>query len=159
MIENQRVLVLDGVDHDAAAELLLVVEHVVYTALEVLDDLRGRDTELVDEDIVNGVGAVLGEHEVVVRGSGLLVGIAADEVLGVRGALDEVGDALEVDHLTLGDVPLVDYEVDVEPDLGDVLDVLDGFGVGEAVAEVVVGCIGVSKGLGQKSRSAKMASL
>ena len=83
------------------------------------------------------------------RSGSLLVGIAANEVLGIRGALDEVGDALEVDHLALGDIPLVHYEVDVEPDLGDVLDILDGLGIGEPVLEVVVGSVGIRKGLGK----------
>ena len=101
-------LLLDGGNHGAAAELLHVVEHVVNTALVVHHQLIRIHTELVDHDIVHGLRTVLGKHEVVRRGSRLLVGVTADEVLRVRGALDEVGHRVDVDELLLGDVPAVD---------------------------------------------------
>ena len=117
------ILLLDGGDHRAAAQLLHVVEHVVDTALEVHHELVRIHTELVHEGIVHGLRTVLGEHQVVGRGSRLLVGITADQVLGVRGALDEVGHGVDVDELLLGEIPAVDDEVDVEPDLGNFRDV------------------------------------
>ena len=116
------LLLLDGGNHRAAAELLHVVEHVIDTAFVIHHELIRIHTELVDHDVIHGLGAVLGEHEVVRRGSRLLVGVTADEVLGVRGALDEVGHRVDVDELLLGDVPTVDHEIDVEPHLGNFLD-------------------------------------
>ena len=116
-------LLLDGRDHGAAAELLHVVEHVVDTALVIHDELIRIHTELVDHGVVHGLRTVLGKHEVVGRGGRLLVGVTADEVLGVRSALDEVRHSVDVDEFLLGDVPAVDDEVDVEPDLGDFLDI------------------------------------
>ena len=116
------LLLLDGGNHRAAAELLHVVEHVVDTALVIHDELLRVHTELVDHRVVHGLRAVLGKHEVVGRGGRLLVGVTADEVLGVRGALDEVGHRVDVDELLLGDVPAVDHEIDVEPHLGNFLD-------------------------------------
>ena len=118
-------LLLDGSNHGAAAELLHVVEHVVDTALPVLDQLVRVHAELVHEGVVHGIRTVLGKHQVVGRGSRLLVSITANQVLGVRGALDQVGDGVDVDELLLGDVPTVHDEVDVEPDLRD-LGNLDG---------------------------------
>jgi len=53
------------------------------------------------------------------RGSSLLVGVTANEVLGVRGALDQVSNGVDVDELLLGDIPTVHDEVDVEPHLGN----------------------------------------
>ncbi len=110
-------LLLDGGDHDAAAEFLHVVEHVVHTALIILDQLVRIHTELVHERVVHGIRTVLGEHHVVRRGSSLLVSITTDEVADTRSALDEVGNSVDVDEFLLGDVPTVDDEVDVEPHL------------------------------------------
>ena len=45
------MLLLDGCNHTAAAEFLLVVEHVVYTTLVVGNELVGIDAEFVDEDL------------------------------------------------------------------------------------------------------------
>ena len=100
-------LLLDGGNHGAAAEFLHVVEHVVDTALPVLDQLIRVHTELVDERVVHSLRTVLGEHEVVSRSSSLLVGVTANEVLGVRGALDEVSNSVDVDELLLGEIPAV----------------------------------------------------
>ena len=56
------------------------------------------------------------------RRRGLLVGIAADQVTHIRRTLDQVGNGMQVDHLPGEEIPAVDDEVDVEPDLRNIGD-------------------------------------
>ena len=77
--------------------------------------------------------------------SGLLVGIAAEEVLHAGSALDDVGDGLQVDLLAVEQIPTVDDEVDVEPQVGNLGDVLGVVGVCKLVVKILDGSVGVDK--------------
>ncbi len=80
------------------------------------------------------------------RSSSLLISITAEEVPCVRRALHDVSNTLEVDFLTAKKIPAVDDEVDVEPKIRNVLDVLD-LVLLELLEEVVLVSVSVSKKL------------
>ena len=77
----------------------------------------GRDAGLVDaaahQVLADGDDALLGELLVDVGGAGLLVGVAVQLDLGVRGVAQEADEAVERVHLVLADHGLVQVEEDV----------------------------------------------
>ena len=95
---------------DDAAVLGRGVEDVLGVTVGNGLDVGSGSTELVDEEVLHGLDALLGELLVATGGTGLLVGGTGEEELGVS-IHNVAGEVLEVGLLTLGELGGTEVEV------------------------------------------------
>ena len=125
-------LVLLSGNDSGTAESRVAVE--INTAVGNGGDAVSANTILVDEDVSDIVGTLLRESHVALGGTGLLVSITVDNILGVSlASVDDISDGLQVSSLGIGQSSLANLEVNSLSTLisGNAL-------VGESLGELIL---------------------